>query len=784
MKDGNKNNKMYDNLVVNLSDHPLTTDQHCLLEKGLNFCPTPREPNLGDIRKDLDKFHLSLKRQTYFNQDVEVSPNNLSNSEHFLSNPIDDGDSSLEEPPFNHHKFRNPSTWVPNQVPASLDAFIICNQRDLAALETKRPAHDNLSHKERIAIAELKANKDIVIKPADKGSAVVVMNRKDYIAEGIRQLSDRRFYHKLETDLTDDHNKLVTTFVTKLHNLGDIDDKCQEYLAYKKPKTSRFYMLPKIHKGTLPPPGRPIVSANSSPTERISQFVDFFLNPLVPTIPSYIRDTTHFLKTLRDLGQVPPNSLLVTLDVSSLYTNIPNNEGIHAAHKLLRQHRTFDDKPSTNHLIEALEMVLSLNNFEFNGHHYIQVGGTAMGTKVAPSFANIFMGDFENKFIYTHPIKPLLWLRYIDDIFAIFNEDEDTVKQFVSDINTCHHSIKFTSEISRTHIHFLDTTVHLSETGEVHTDLYSKPTDSHNYLRYDSAHPHHLKKGIPYSQFLRVRRICTHNVDFDRHARTLGQHFERRGYPTSIISEAYTRARALDRNALLTPDPDKTKPSSLDKLFAVTVYNPDFSGMREVITNNLPILGKHKRTRFLIDKEIVYGHRRNQNLRDQLVRALLPPIPSARAHGIPGRRCLTRGGMPYYKCNYCYKINKSGTIRSHTTGIAYTSRTKVDCKSHNLVYCIECKKCGLQYVGITMNALSVRIGDHYQKIKNADPDSPTGVHFSRTDHRGTADIRLYVLAFCPLANNSDASNQWRLRVELDWIRKLRTQSPHGLNLDF
>ena len=746
----------------------------------MNFCPTPGEPNLGDIRQDLDKFHLSLKRKSHFYRDDEV-PINLSNSAQFLSNQVDDGDSSIEEPPFCHQKFKNPSTWAPNQVPASLDAFIICNQRDLAALKTHKPAHDNLSNNERKAIAELQANKNIVIKPADKGSAVVVMNRKDYIAEGIKQLSDPRFYHKVDTNLTKTHNDIVKEFVNKLHNNGEIDDKCQEYLAYEEAKTSRFYMLPKIHKGTTPPPGRPIVSANSSPTERISEFVDFFLNPLVPSIPSYIRDTTHFLKILRDLGQVPPNCLLVTLDVSSLYTNIPNIEGVQAARNLLRKHRFIDAKPHISSLLQALEMVLTMNNFEFNGNHYIQVGGTAMGTKVAPSFANTFMGQFEETHIYTHPIKPLLWLRYIDDIFAIFHEDEDTVNLFVSEINTCHHSIKFTSEISKESVNFLDTTVHLSPTGEIHTDLYSKPTDSHNYLRYDSAHPHHLKKGIPYSQFLRVRRICTNIVDFDRHAQTLSYHFERRGYPSDIVSASVDRARALDRDALLCKPP-VIKTTTLDKLFAVTVYTPNFSGMREVINQNLSLLAVNKRTRFLLDQEIVFGHRRNRNLRDTLVKALLPPLQSS--HGTPGRRCLTRGGNVYLKCNYCYKINKTGSIRSHTTGKTYKTRKKVDCKSHNLVYCIECRQCGMQYVGMTKNTLMSRIQDHYTKIKKSDTQSPTAVHFSRADHRGTADIILHVLAFCPLANDSNASNQWRLGVELDWIRKLRTPTPNGLNLEF
>ena len=115
----------------------------------------------------------------------------------------------------------------------------------------------------------------------------------------------------------------------------EIDQQAYSYLLPRRSRPARFYILPKIHKNKQNPPGRPIVSANSHPTENISQFVDSHLNPLVPKLPSYIKDTTHFLKKLDDLKELPPGSPLVTLDISSLYTNIPHNEGIEACRKAL-----------------------------------------------------------------------------------------------------------------------------------------------------------------------------------------------------------------------------------------------------------------------------------------------------------------------------------------------------------------------------------------------------------------------------------------------------------------
>ena len=101
-------------------------------------------------------------------------------------------------------------------------------------------------------------------------------------------------------------------------------------------------MLTKIHKGTNPPLGRPIVSSTGCPTERLSQFADFFLQPIVTKSSSYIKDTTHFINILNELPALPSGSLLVTLDVSSLYTNIPQLQGKQAIARALIKHRRIE----------------------------------------------------------------------------------------------------------------------------------------------------------------------------------------------------------------------------------------------------------------------------------------------------------------------------------------------------------------------------------------------------------------------------------------------------------
>ena len=181
----------------------------------------------------------------------------------------------------------------------------------------------------------------------------------------------------------------------------------------------------------------------------------------------------------------------------------------------LKKDRTKD--PITPYILELLTLVLQSMNFTFNDDHYLQVGGTAMGTGVAPNYANLFMDRFETKALEGWDNKPLLWLRFIDDIFMIWTHGLDELHKFISYLNSIHPKIKFTHEHSLNSIDFLDTTVKIDSDRMLHTTLFEKPTDTHLYLHHTSAHNRPCHTTGPFGQFLRIRRICTKNDDFISH---------------------------------------------------------------------------------------------------------------------------------------------------------------------------------------------------------------------------------------------------------------------------
>ncbi|XP_063438424.1 uncharacterized protein LOC134719344 [Mytilus trossulus] len=323
--------------------------------------------------------------------------------------------------------------------------------------------------------------------------------------------------------------------------------------------------MPKIHKTGNP--GRPIVSANSHPTEKISEFVDHHLRSHVKELPSFIQDTTDYLKKMESLNPLPSNIILASMDVSSLYTNIPQDEEIAACEEAWNTRS--EKNPPTECLVTLLKLVLENNNFSFNEKHYLQIDGTSMGTKMAPSYANIFMGQLEKRLLASAPYQPLSWFRFIDDIDFKWTDSQEHLNKFLGHCNSFHHSIKFTYESSMEKINFLDTTSYIKN-GTIITDLHTKQTDKHQFLSPKSCHPKHCSRGIPFSQALRIKRICSNENTKDARLGQLRKHLVVRGYNNNIIDSAFERANITSRQELLEYK-DKNKAANRTPLYSLTI---------------------------------------------------------------------------------------------------------------------------------------------------------------------------------------------------------------------
>ena len=176
-------------------------------------------------------------------------------------------------------------------------------------------------------------------------------------------------------------------------------------------------------------PGRPVISTCGTPTEKVSEFLDNQLKPVMQEGMSYIKDSNDFKHKIRDLKDTPNDALLVTADVVGLYSTIPHEAGLQALKEVLERRK--DKKISTSVLVKMAAFVLKINYFEFNGEVKLQISGTAIGTKFAPTYASIFIDEIETKFLDTQEFKPLIWFRYIDDVFFIWTHDKEKLEEFL-----------------------------------------------------------------------------------------------------------------------------------------------------------------------------------------------------------------------------------------------------------------------------------------------------------------------------------------------------------------
>ena len=163
----------------------------------------------------------------------------------------------------------------------------------------------------------MKNDKNIVIKGADKGSAVVVWDKEDYIEEAEKQLGDSDVYE----EVPDDPEPLISTIhrtVEKNRKRGDLKKETIKYFEVKDPKFARFYLLSKIHKQLNNVPCRPVISDYVYYTENVSAFSDFHLQTLAQAVKSYIKDKNGFLNKLCSLPKLPGNIILCTVEVVGL----------------------------------------------------------------------------------------------------------------------------------------------------------------------------------------------------------------------------------------------------------------------------------------------------------------------------------------------------------------------------------------------------------------------------------------------------------------------------------
>ena len=694
------------NQVINLSDHQLTQAETTVLTKGLNFCPSSK----------LDKIQICGDTERYIRR--------LRLKEYYRENTIDDSnDHNLDNNTLIRE--RKTSIWTPRPgrnatLEKYIDSLRHCVNSQI--LTKQKRTRSNLDITERKAIQSLKNNHDIIIKPADKGGATVVMNRTDYLNEAQNQLDNPEYYTRLPSDPT-------PTYIKALKNLiRSFPEDDQNKLANAvpdNPKPGTFYTLPKIHKPSNP--GRPIISGIGTLTENISGAIENIIKPMIRNTKSYIQDTTDFLNSINNIDNLPEDAILVTMDVVSLYSNIPHDEGLKALDRFLNNY------PNTplekNSILKLTEFILKHNYFSFddNNMFYLQIKGTAMGTRMAPHYANIFMADLEEEFLITYPLLPLRYSRFIDDIFLIWTHGEKELLKFHSTFNSRNPHIKLTMNYSKISVDFLDTTVILKN-KRLETTIYRKPTDTFSYLHPDSYHPSHIKKSIIYSQTIRYNRICSNPKSLSDEIGELKKAFRSLGYDENMINEQTDKALRIPRNDLL----KYQHKENVDRIPFVVTYNHNILQLKRILNGLQHIFTNDPELNEIFKHPPLISYRQPANLKTMLVKSRVNQE--------------TSGTFPCNapRCKLCPVIENEEIIIKPSNKIFKPTGT-FNCNSKNVVYLIRCRKCpDTLYIGETSQSIRNRITGHRQSINQKWTYLPISEHFNKSNHT-CEDLKVTIL---------------------------------------
>ena len=496
--------------VKNLSSHALSPSEVAVLSKGHNFAVTPRSIPTEEIISQIETaiFHLPPE----------------------ASNDI--------------------------------------RQRAVNILRKAQPPSQNISREERLALRNLRQNNNILILPADKGNATVVMDKEDYCNKVNAMLSDCSIYKKLKRNPTSSIEKKTSAL---LKNAG-LPPETTKYLTPRESSAPRFYGLPKIHKESVPL--RPIVSNIGGPSYQLARYLTEPLQKLTGLNDSHIKNSIDFVNKITKI-KTKPNDILVSFDVVSLFTNVPVQDTL----DIIKQ----SERLPAN-LFPLVEHCLTSTYFQFQGEFFEQTSGAAMGSPISPIIADIFMEHFENIILKSAPLKPSTWFRYVDDTFVIWSHGKETLPPFLAFLNAQHPNIKFTMEIEQDNqIPFLDVLVRRNRDGTLGHRVYRKPTHTDRYLHATSHHHPSQKNSVISSLVYRALTI-SEPTSLDEELKHLNQTLTRNGYNSKNINQTTKRLK----NKISSPNDTETLDKERERKKKVVL--PYLQGTTERIGR---ILSKH-----------------------------------------------------------------------------------------------------------------------------------------------------------------------------------------------
>jgi len=558
------------------------------------------------------------------------------------------------------NKLRNTAIMVINK---SLNNRTSLNSTDLKL--------DSLYKK---TLSFCRSNPDVIFTRADKGNVTVTLDKNMYLTQMKQLLNDTSTYTIVKKNPVTSIEKHLNRTVKKWLDNDFISKQVFFRLRASDTLLPRAYGLPKIHKKQFPPPFRIIVSSVNTALYSLASYLQDIITNSIPKPKSHINNSFDLYKIL-NCKHINANEVLFSLDVTSLFTNIPVELAIEGV-----LNRWNFIAPNTRipkeEFVGALKFVLTSTFFMFDGTIYKQLFGTPMGSPLSPIVADIVMQDLEDGLIDSADLMVSTYYRYVDDILLV--APEGNIEGILESFNKLHDRIKFTCEKETNRsLSFLDLTLQIKNNC-ITIDWYQKETFSGRTLSFFSNHPLCQKIGVIYNLIDRAL-LLSHPIHHKANIEKCIQILRDNGYPLDTIFIEINRR--------------------IKKLINYNAQN------NSEINGNL-----------------------NENTcknSDRKISRLVFPYLLHTTDAIT--RKFRHNHSIGYRC-----INKlSNVVKAHKDTIQRTD-------NNNVVYRIACNNCDATYVGQSKRQLKTRIKEHRANI-NLDPDKHSVVSNHVINHNHSFD---------------------------------------------
>ena len=522
------------------------------LIKKISECSLQKEENIKSISHNKKLFNLWMKRNKYYpNTIVNLSSYNLKINEtnalmyglnhNIFPHKVDEIkmvsniDSQIRKICFKNNI--NLKFDTKNNLRKSTEKFI------KSADEVCKSKINRLFHR---TIKNLKNNKSIVICKKDKGTGTVIMNKNDYYDKLDSIIKDTKKFKVINFNIQEDKTNYCN-LSPWINQERKVMYYCRKYIKnlvsdmeYKNiyptgSQPGKLYGMAKVHKPNCPL--RPVLSAINTPEYGLAKWLEKHLKPLLEDKYS-TRSSKEFVEKVTSV-KLEKTDFMSSLDIKSLYTQVPIKEVIKDILITVYEKENKSIFQNSNITKTVLKNMLNLCSnaiFLYNNKVLQQTDGVAMGSPLAPLLANWFVCRQEEKVLSIQNITPKFYIRYVDDIFAIF-DSERKCDNFYTKMNNVHPNLKYTIEKPKIGLlPFLDVKVQKIGT-KLQTSVYRKSTNTNMLINWNAKAPKNWKVGLIKCLLNRAISICNNYDDYIKETIKLKEIFQINCYPKYLVNK-------------------------------------------------------------------------------------------------------------------------------------------------------------------------------------------------------------------------------------------------------